>query len=143
MGTSGLLGSYNSSTARCLHNVWNTVVLSFVLPTIQHAPLIETMQQMAEAEAKYHKKHKRYLEVKQCPQKSSSKSISWSKCATQFKMLPWNPPSKVIGSYKIEATKNSFVITGLIDVDGDGKSATYVSTHTSPKPKRIGDPKEN
>ncbi|MEC7986744.1 MAG: hypothetical protein VX278_16370 [Myxococcota bacterium] len=110
--------------------------------SIQHEPMLETMRLMAEAEAKYHQKHKRYLDAKQCP-KRGSKKTSWSKCSNVFKNLPWTPPETVIGSYKIEATQNSFVITGLIDVDGDGSFATYVSTHTTPKPKRIGNTTDN
>ena len=107
---------------------------------IQHEPMLTTMEELAEAQKKYHTLHKKYLSTTICPKSSASQSISWDVCKAQFANFPWVIPESVIGSYKMEATQNAFVITGTIDIDGDGIAATYVSTHTVPKPKRIGNP---
>ncbi|MAA78839.1 MAG: hypothetical protein CL916_06230 [Deltaproteobacteria bacterium] len=111
-----------------------------ILNRIQHEPMLETMRELAKAQKKYHKIHKRYLSTKICPQQTASSTISWKECKAQFANFPWVAPDSVQGSYKMEGTKNAFVITGTIDIDGDGVSATYVSTHTAPSPKRIGNP---
>ena len=107
---------------------------------IQHEPMLETMKELAKAQKKYHKTHKKYLSTKICPQQTASSTILWEACKTQFSSFPWVIPDSVQGSYKMEGTKNAFVITGTIDIDGDGTAATYVSTHTAPFPKRIGNP---
>ena len=107
---------------------------------IQHEPVLETMKTLVDAQKKYHSRHKKYMSTTLCPQKSASQSIPWDICKSQFANLPWVIPEKVQGSYKMEGTQNAFVITGVIDIDGDGVAATYVSTHTNPIPKRIGNP---
>ena len=107
---------------------------------IQHEPMLETMEQLAEGQKKYHARHKKYLSTTICPHSSASQSIPWDICKAQFANFPWVIPPSVVGSYKMEATQSAFVITGTIDIDGDGIAATYVSTHTVPKPKRIGNP---
>lgn len=109
-----------------------------ILNRIQHEPMLDTMRELARAQKKYHKIHKRYLSTKTCPQQTASSTIAWKECKAQFANFPWVTPDTVHGSYKMEGTKNAFVITGTIDIDGDGTSATYVSTHTAPSPKRIG-----
>ena len=111
-----------------------------ILNRIAHEPMLETMRELAKAQKKYHKIHKRYLSTKACPQQTASSTIAWDECKAQFANFPWVAPDSVVGTYKMEGTKNAFVITGTIDIDGDGTSATYVSTHTAPSPKRIGNP---
>ena len=111
-----------------------------ILNRIQHEPMLDTMRELAKAQKKYHKIHKRYLSTKTCPQQTASSTIAWNDCKAQFSNFPWVAPDSVVGTYKMEGTKNAFVITGTIDIDGDGSAATYVSTHTAPSPKRIGNP---
>ena len=96
------------------------------------------MKEMAASQMKYHKRYKRFFSASQCPNIYTDPPVTWDVCKTQFSNFPWVAPESIVGSYKIEGSKNAFVITGIVDIDGDGQFATYVSTHSNPKPKRIG-----
>ena len=48
-----------------------------------------------------------------------------------FQLIDWKPKGSNFGCYKIEASKNSFVATVVVDSDNDGVFATYTATHKS------------
>lgn len=60
-----------------------------------------------------------------------------------FVRMAWEPPdlSAVYGSYSIRLTDTGFVVTGLCDVDGDGRRAEFRATEDLSKPvEMISDP---
>jgi len=109
-----------------------------LLNRIQHEPVLETMKAISASQMKYHKRYKRFFSASLCPNYKSDPAIEWETCKTQYSNFPWVTPTSVTGSYKIEGSKSAFVITGVVDIDGDGQYATYVSTHSNPTPKRMG-----
>ena len=108
---------------------------------LQHEPMLQTMKEMVTAQKKYHKRFNKYFSAKRCPSPKSNPPLTWEMCKGLYHGFPWVIPNEIVGSYTIEGTRSAFVITGHIDIDGDGNMATYVSTHSSPNPKRVGNPK--
>jgi type IV pilus assembly protein PilA len=58
------------------------------------------------------------------------KSHVW-KLGTNFDTLGWAPDGNVRGMYKVESTSSTdFLVTGVCDVDGDSRNATYTAKKT-------------
>jgi len=56
--------------------------------------------------------------------------VPW-KPSPGFEKLNWNPPEgyrELYGSYQVVATPSGFTVTGVCDVDGDGKRARFEAT---------------
>lgn len=66
---------------------------------------------------------------------SGKAPVAFVPAGTGYDTLGWQPDGEVRGSYQVSTVQPSggtpggdFLVTGLIDVDGDGQNASYTST---------------
>ena len=73
------------------------------------------------------------LECAEFPPRSPGKLRPWvTQDSGNFKTLNYQPDSDIRGSYSVKKVgADDFLITGVIDADGDGVFATYTATKTT------------
>ena len=71
-----------------------------------------------------------FVTIAPYPRKSSGKKTKqWVRGASGgFMTVGWSPDGDVRGTYWVTTTTTNFTAWGIIDVDGDGKFATYTAT---------------
>lgn len=98
----------------------------------KHSEAQMHLQAIRTAELAYHAEHDVYLSVSPYPLYVGKEKYAWNPAASgKFQTLGWAPDGYARGSYSVTTTGDNFQVIGILDVDGDGHTATYIATKSS------------
>jgi len=104
---------------------------------LRHREISSNLKGIHDAQLKHHSAENEYVSAEPYPPLTSDGKRPWAaEQSGGFLKMGWAPNTPVAGTYWVKTNEPGFKAFGIIDVDGDGVFATYVSTNDEKKPKR-------
>ena len=98
----------------------------------KRAEIPQNLKAIKIAEIAYENEFDVYVKCSAYPASPTKTTQIWTKSASGgFKTIDFTPSGEVRGSYMVSTAQFNFTATGVSDVDGDGVSATYITTKSS------------
>ena len=98
----------------------------------KRAEIPQNLKAIKIAEIAYENEFDVYVKCSAYPASPTKTTQIWTKSASGgFRTIDFTPSGEVRGSYMVSTAQFNFTATGVSDVDGDGVSATYITTKSS------------
>ena len=98
----------------------------------KRAEIPQNLKAIKIAEIAYENEFDVYVKCSAYPASPTKTTQIWTKSASGgFRTIDFTPSGEVRGSYMVSTAQFNFTATGISDVDGDGVSATYITTKSS------------